>query len=270
VITFLFWNLKAQPLRERLARLAVAHSVDVFVVAECDMQSGAVSRALSDATGTAYRVVLGSGTALRVFTRTPLANWRALFSDTLEAWLGFRFRAPNGPELLVFAVHMPSKLRTTEQDRMQDALWLSNDIVKLEEQEGHSHTLVVGDFNVNPFEVPLVWSSGLHAVMDWRAAERETRTIRGREYGLMYNPTWGVMGDRTPGPPGTYYRASSESVNYFWNTYDQVLMRPALAGHLTELSVLDSDGTESLLTVNGIPDATNGSDHLPLLFRFDW
>jgi hypothetical protein len=47
-------------------------------------------------------------------------------------------------------------------------------------------------------------------------------------------------------------------------------MRPALAGHLTELSVLDSDGTESLLTVNGIPDATNGSDHLPLLFRFDW
>jgi endonuclease/exonuclease/phosphatase (EEP) superfamily protein YafD len=270
VITFLFWNLKAQPLRERLARLAVAHSVDVFVVAECDMQSGAVSRALSEATGSAYRVVPGSGNALRVFTRTPLANWRALFSDTLEAWLGFRFRAPNGPELLVFAVHMWSKLRTTSEDRMQDAKELAEDVRQLEVQEGHARTLVVGDFNVNPFEVPLVWSSGLHAVPDRRAAEREVRTIHAREYALMYNPTWGVMGDRTPGPSGTYYRVASESVNYFWNTYDQVLMRPALAGHLTELRVLDSDGTESLLTASGIPDAANGSDHLPLLFRFDW
>jgi hypothetical protein len=107
-------------------------------------------------------------------------------------------------------------------------------------------------------------------VPDLRAAEREVRTIHAREYALMYNPTWGVMGDRTPGPSGTFYRASSETVNYYWNTYDQVLMRPALAGHLRELRVLDSDGTESLLTASGLPDAVNSSDHLPLLFRFDW
>lgn len=268
--TFLFWNLKAQPLRDRLARLAVAHAVDVLVVAECETQSASVSRALSEATGSAYRVVPGSGSALRVFTRTPLADWRALLSDTLEAWLAFRFRAPSGPELLLFAVHMWSKLHTTEPDRMQDAKELADDVQRLEGEQGHARTLVVGDFNVNPFEVPLVWSSGLHAVPDRRAAEREVRTIHAREYPLMYNPTWGVMGDRTPGPSGTFYRASSETVNYFWNTYDQVLMRPALAGHLRELRVLDSDGTESLLTASGLPDAVNGSDHLPLLFRLDW
>jgi hypothetical protein len=67
-----------------------------------------------------------------------------------------------------------------------------------------------------------------------------------------------------------YYRGAADAVNYFWNTYDQVLLRPELAPRLSRLSILDGDGVESLLTQNGLPDATNGSDHLPLLFRLEW
>src|SRR5262249_10143860 len=40
----------------------------------------------------------------------------------------------------------------------------------------------------------------------------------------VLQPHVGRSRDRTPGPPGTYYRSSSQSVNYFWNTYDQVLL----------------------------------------------
>ena len=101
-------------------------------------------------------------------------------------------------------------------------------------------------------------------------AQLRTREIRGQEYPMMYNPMWGVLGDRTIGPPGTYYRASSGSVNYFWNTFDQVLVRPALVPHLSAVRVLDTDGTDSLLTANGLPDTANGSDHLPLFFRLEW
>jgi hypothetical protein len=36
---------------------------------------------------------------------------------------------------------------------------------------------------------------------------------------------------------------------------------------LEELRILDTDGTSSLLSANGLPDGVDGSDHLPLLFR---
>lgn len=118
----------------------------------------------------------------------------------------------------------------------------------------------------------MVWAGGLHAVMSRDLLERRDgeRTVRGVGYSLFYNPMWGVLGDRTPGPPGTYYRASSESVNYFWNTYDQVLLRQELMSHLRDVLVPDNDGVNSLLTAAGLPDKVSGSDHLPLVFRLDW
>jgi hypothetical protein len=268
-ISFLFWNLKQQPLRERIARMVVAHSVDVVIVAECAMQSATVSRAINDVSANTFGVVPGSGTELRLFTRIGV-NGRVLVEDSLEAWLGFRLSVPNLPDLSLFTLHLPSKLRTTEPDRMLDAAHLAADIQQLEQQEGHERTIVVGDLNVNPFEAPVAWAGGLHGVMDAGVAGRASREIRGREYPMMYNPMWGVFGDRTPGPSGTYYRTSSESVNYFWNTYDQVLVRPVLVPHLSGVRVLDADGTDSLLTLNGLPDSVNGSDHLPLFFRLDW
>ncbi len=64
--------------------------------------------------------------------------------------------------------------------------------------------------------------------------------------------------------------SGSKPVNYFWNMYDQVLVRPALIDHLSEVRILDHDGTESLLTPGGLPGRADGSDHLPLLFRLQF
>jgi hypothetical protein len=52
----------------------------------------------------------------------------------------------------------------------------------------------------------------------------------------------------------------------------RVFTRLPLGGmdHLTDLRVLESDGTESPLTPNGLPDATAASDHLPGFFRLEW
>jgi hypothetical protein len=80
---------------------------------------------------------------------------------------------------------------------------------------------------------------------------------------------WGLFGDRTDSPPGTYYYASSEQRVFFWTMFDQVLIRPDLLPRFDpkDLEILHSDGTASFLTTDGTPDATTASDHLPLLFR---
>jgi hypothetical protein len=139
----------------------------------------------------------------------------------------------------------------------------------VEEKVGHTRTLLVGDLNMNPFDPGVSGAQGFHAVMSRRVAQRGSRTVRGKRYPLFYNPMWGLLGDRSVGPCGTYFLHSSKPNNYFWNMYDQVLLRPALADRLAELRILDSDGENSLLTRNGLPDKQQASDHLPLLFRLD-
>jgi hypothetical protein len=80
---------------------------------------------------------------------------------------------------------------------------------------------------------------------------------------------WGCFGDRTPGPAGTFFYPASSPRGYYWNVFDQVLLRPALMDALNELRILDEDGQDSLLTNRGHPRASDLSDHLPVLFRLD-
>jgi hypothetical protein len=80
---------------------------------------------------------------------------------------------------------------------------------------------------------------------------------------------WGCFGDRTPGPAGSYYYNDSAPLVYFWNIFDQVLLRPELMESLKELKILDSDGEQLLVNERGRPNASELSDHLPLLFRLD-
>ena len=82
---------------------------------------------------------------------------------------------------------------------------------------------------------------------------------------------WNRFGDNTGGPPGTYYYERSEHLCYFWNIFDQVLVRPDLLNLFPnqELSILSDIGGETLLSPKGLPDKAIGSDHLPVLFKLD-
>ncbi len=176
------------------------------------------------------------------------------------------------PAFLLFAAHLPSKLHAAETDQLLVANQLAGNVRAMEIDQGHERSMVVGDLNANPFEHALVWAGGLHAAMSREVVGRlrGERTVRDVRYPLFYNPVWGVLGDRTPGPPGTYYRSPSGGVNYFCNTYDQVLLRAGLMDHLRAVTVPETDGVTALLTANGLPDAPNGFDHLPLVFTLDW
>jgi hypothetical protein len=138
-------------------------------------------------------------------------------------------------------------------------------IARLEKQIGHSRTIVIGDFNMNPFEAGLVSSEGFHATMARSIAGRKSRTVLGEVRHFFYNPMWSLLGDCSPGPPGTYFYPSSPPLAFLWNTYDQVLLRPDLANFFEpgDVRVIDSAGSQSLLTSAGIPNRAV-SDHLPL------
>lgn len=145
---------------------------------------------------------------------------------------------------------------------------VSEKIRKVELENGTSRTVLVGDLNMNPFEKGVASADGLHAVMTRDIARKGKRKVVRDSYPFFYNLMWGRFGDTTEGPPGTYYRRGSEPTEYFWNTYDQVLVRPDLLDSFDDKSVkvLTEFGGTSFLRKSGIPDQSRVSDHLPLLF----
>ena len=174
-------------------------------------------------------------------------------------------------DVIIAALHFPDKRNWSESDQHAEAPRFADLVQQAETQARHQRTILFGDFNMSPFEKGLVNASGFNAVMTRSIAEKRERTVQGRAYPFFYNPMWSLAGDLSPGPAGTYYMHPSGHSSYYWHTFDQLLIRPDLleAFDPSMLHILDSDGEKSLLSTNGIPGRTEGSDHLPLTFRFN-
>lgn len=267
LVSFLFWNLGKRPLEERLARIVASEQVDVVLLAECAGSTQTYLAALDAACGVAYEEPPYLSDRLRVLTRLPSSQFNNRFDDPTGQLTIRELAIGPPPGILLAIAHLTSRLNYEVQDQALEATVIARDILETENRFGSRRTILVGDLNMNPFDAGVVGAQALHAVNVRTVANRGERTVRGRSYPFFYNPMWGHFGDRTSGPPGTFYLGAGKPVNPYWQMYDQLLLRPDLMSSLSELRILDYDGTASLLTRAGLPDAREGSDHLPLLFR---
>jgi hypothetical protein len=82
---------------------------------------------------------------------------------------------------------------------------------------------------------------------------------------------WNHFGDDSTGPSGTYFYERGEEIEYFWNIFDQLLLRPELTRFFdpSSLKIVTQVGAKSLAAKNGRPDKRTGSDHFPLVFELD-
>ena len=158
--------------------------------------------------------------------------------------------------------------RSTE-DQILATTRIARYIRDAEERVKHQRTILIGDLNMNPFEIGVVGSEGLHGVMERSIASRGSRIVAEEPCFFFYNPMWSFFGDRGPKPPGTYFYNSGAEVNYFLNKFDQVLVPPTLLKSLDKdgVNIVTEIGGMSLLAENGRPDGKNHSEHLPLVCR---
>lgn len=262
---FVFWNIMKKPIARIISDVVEEHSVDVVILAE-SVDDAAILGHLNADTDNLFHLTDSRRTRVVIYTRFPREYVQSEHhSDYLTVR---RICLPQRRELLLAAIHFPSKRFMSSSDQAAMASRVSEEIRSVESRVGHSRTILVGDLNMNPFDVGMVSSNGLHAVMTKHIARKQFRTVRKNSYPYFYNPMWGRFGDETEGPPGTYYRASSSFVEYFWHTFDQVLIRPDLLDLFdsTTMRVLTGCERTSFVRSSGIPEASRVSDHLPLVF----
>jgi len=172
---------------------------------------------------------------------------------------------PGRIQTQIAVVHLLSKAGGIQPaDQQAVATRIAREIAEYEDREGCYDTILLGDLNMNPFDPGMVIVSGFHATMTKRIAALKDRRWREESYRRFYNPMWGLFGDRTPGPAGTYYWESSVPSNQHWYMFDQVLLRPSLMDRLTSLEIVDHDGSKSLVDEDGSATHDHLSDHLPV------
>jgi endonuclease/exonuclease/phosphatase family metal-dependent hydrolase len=270
MITFLFWNTNGNQIPHLVVDLAKAHAVDVLILAESNMRDADLLEQLNTPpSAQLYHLPRSQCQSIRVFTRfLPEFMIETAESDHYSVR---RLSLPARDQITLAIAHLPSKLFWSEDSLAFECTQVAKLIAREEAKAGHYRTLLVGDLNMNPFEKGLIGAAGLHAVMSRDIAARVSRTVQKVDYRFFYNPMWSHFGDGGPGPPGTYFYERAEHVNYYWNIFDQVLIRPDLMNRFPNdaLRILTEAAGTPLTRETGRPDQRTASDHLPILFKLD-
>ena len=179
-----------------------------------------------------------------------------------------RVQLPTGEDFLLTALHLVDKRSFSAESQNEAASLVARQLIRVEDRYQTDRHIVLGDFNMNPFETGMIKANGFHGTMSSEVAGRGSRTVQSQEYPYFYNPTWSLFGDLNKDTSGTYYYQHAEHVCYEWNVFDQVLVRPSMISNFVKgsLEIVQSDSVTSLVTNRSIPDKKTYSDHLPLFF----
>ncbi len=267
-MNFLFWNTARKNLSVEVARLALERGSDFVILAEAEDHAHdylvALNKRRKDSMFDLAPAFVQAGGRLLVFTRLPVGEITPAATD--HTCSVFHVQPAGVNSFFLACVHLSSAMHMEQDDRAGLAGCTARLISSCEQSAGHERTLVMGDFNMNPFEPGMVSCEGFHAVLDRKIAARGNRTVQTRRRPFFYNPMWRFMNDDRSSSCGSYFYPKSTPVCHFWNTFDQVLIRPALL-HVFEdtgLALIDSIESQSLLDSQGRPNKLRLSDHLPI------
>lgn len=194
-------------------------------------------------------------------------------------------------KLLFFVVHLPSKMNRDEDTALIYAARLNEEIQRVEKEIykdllDDPCTIVIGDFNANPYDKVLMHPSAFNAPYAKSAffakdkknqygekliLQNSCLQMLGMEFmfPLFYNPIWALMGQANHDLDvlqGSFIKAVYDDPNKHkddvsrrtHNFFDQVLVRPSLINTfvLKTLKVIE-------------PKEADLSDHYPLYFELD-
>jgi len=268
---FLYWNYRYDgPDRgEIVAQLVQAEAVDVLILVESSIDRNELAIRLG-AGGRAYGAMPIPHDRVEIFAGYPTDCFLGWVRDEGRLCLR-RLKFPGHDEILLGAVHLASGLYRERAERKDDAEPIARAVreAQRDPKVGHSRTVLVGDFNLNPFDDGMVFPNGFGAMMT-KSLVRKYPPAR------FYNPMWSRLGREVgDGPPGTYYWDKHRPMNTYWNYPDQVLIGPDLLDHFPEggfrilTAIPGPGGDRPLIRETHRHWKIEVSDHLPILFELN-
>lgn len=277
-MNFIFWNIRKKTdddFLSHIVNMLNENETDVFMVAELpgkDIEQ--VEKFINDKTGDNYKhinghifekVVIFAKKDIDIQLKDATHEGKKIAAFTIKSNILDK-------KIILFVLHFYDKFNCTNEQQNERINRIRRYIEKVEKElNQNDFSIVCGDFNMNPFETPMIKTVGMHAMMDKNIVRKGKRTVEGEDYTFFYNPMWGFWGDCGKGDaPGTYYMDGSGSdIALFWHILDQVLIRKGLIDYLDtdKLNIItEINGMTLLNKKNGKINSKDFSDHLPIAF----
>lgn len=263
-LSILCWNTNANDVKKQLAELCTSQNLNVLVLLELGIDPHELTAYLKEKGNFDFEIVNSINRRCTVLSRDSQLRLDEINSSDR---LSMRKLHYDDTEFHLGIVHLVDKGNWDSEEQFGQVILLMQDVRKIEEHTGHSRTILIGDFNLNPFEKGMTSALGFNAMMTKNCITRDKRIVAGKSYPFFYNPMWSHFGDSSPGPAGTYYHPHSTQGTYGWNMLDQALFRGDSLPWFSEVRILDSTGFADLTNSQTRPDKLNNSDHLPILIR---
>lgn len=269
-MTIGFWNLNNKDLSDLLGVFVIENDIDILYLAEAEPDTIAafIKKTNAILNGNEFHQMVCSKDKLIILSRFK----KAVFEDKSSVYrtsrmIAHKLKIPAIIELNIIGIHFHSKNNWTDVSLAMECATVANAIHQVEVDSQQTNTILIGDFNMNPFEAGMIAANGLHAISELEYASKKDkgREIDNIHYPYFYNPMWNFFGDYQI-PYGTYYHRTAGNVSYEWHIFDQVLVRPSLKKYLGKnyVQIITKIGTESLLNSLNRPDKNDYSDHLPI------
>lgn len=259
-MNILFWNVNKKKSNSFLLNLFKEYHLDILILAEYnDNEKSLLANALKDDIGI-YSIPQGLCKRIKIFSKYKPSKFELIIET--EYYVVYSIPHERMGKILLAGVHLPSKTNANEMDVLIESLNLKKDITLAESTMKSKQTILVGDFNMNPFEKPMITAASLHALPTKSEVLDEERTIRFKKYSMFYNPMWRFISEEEI---GTYYYSSPPQDGLRWNYFDQVIVRPTICEDITDIKIIKDIMKKPIVNKNETPNKSI-SDHLPLYF----
>ena len=260
-VKVLFWNLKKNPNEKWIAEILKENDIDIAVFAEYDGTSFSKVQELLeekyqyyDGYGGCEKISLVAKSCISVLLRRE-QNRYTIYSCSGDEGT-----------FIIAGVHLPAPPAASSSDRKDIIRDLVLDICEQESTAKNHRTIVIGDFNCNPYDEEIIEKSAMNAVLFKKLIDnQEVVTHQGKKYRRFYNPTLHYLSEYTH-TYGSIY-CSSGNAQIYWNSFDQVMVRKEISDSLKNVMYLTSINGRSL--IKDIKPNASISDHLPLLVVFE-
>lgn len=256
----LFWNLKNNSNEKWLSELIRENDVDIAIFAE--YQSTSFDDVITkldnnyihhDGYGACEKVTLICKKSIETTINREQSRY-TLYSCVVNQHL-----------YNIVGVHLPSPSSSDSNDRKNIIRDIVQDINEREKEAKNRMTIVIGDFNCNPFDEEIIQKDSFNAVLfKSLIVQQEMIKYRDRVWRRFYNPIIHFLSEDTNTYGSLYY--SSGSAPLYWNSYDQILVRKELIDCISSLQYIRKITGKGL--IRDVKPITSISDHLPLLVDF--
>lgn len=248
-----FWNTNKKSVDDIIIPLILENNIDVMILIE---YSGDYKHIVEELMNHGNIYAWKKSIASKRFT--------IIYKKKIKYDIGFdadRYTSfVISDDINIVAVHYPSK----HNYPLEDERGMISELIA-EQIEDKDRVLLIGDFNCNPFESPLVGIRELNALPIRN--EIKERTVLGRKSRILYNPMWNLLGD-FENIPGTHYFNNSQSINYYWNMFDQIIITQDLVKRLVDIKIIKQIGGTKLITSHKKIKRIY-SDHLPIMCELE-